>query len=130
MRQGELSLAILLTAAPPHPGVDAVIAFARAAMAEGLRAAVFMMDDGVHAAGRLAEALGSESSGSEVPRAMLGGGLGAGDASESDRAMVQLVRCSQDARERGAAPAGGVIEGSQADWARMVAAAKVVLRFG
>lgn len=118
------ALAVLLTAAPPHPAVDTAIRFALAAVEEGLNAAVFMMDDGVHAAPYLAQAL----------RSGLGIGASAsGDQAEAGqgaRAPVRLVRCSQDARAHGAAGAEGVIEGSQADWARMVAAAKVVLRLG
>lgn len=99
-------LAILLAAAPPSAAVDTAWRLARAALARGRAAGIFMMDDGVHAAAPLAERAAAE-----------GGG-------------VALVRCAQDAGQRRAAAAPGVLEGSQADWARMVAQAARVLSLG
>lgn len=99
-------LAVLLTAAPPAAAVETAWRLARAAVARGRAAGIFMMDDGVHAAAPLAERAAAE-----------GGGVG-------------LVRCVQDARQRRAADAPGVLEGSQADWARMVAEAARVLSLG
>lgn len=99
-------LAILLTAAPPAAGVDTAWRMARAAVSRGHGAVIFMMDDGVHAAAALAE------------RVRILGEAGGG---------VRLIRCGQDARNRRAAAADPVTDGSQADWARAVAAAGRVI---
>lgn len=96
-------LAILLAAPPPAAAAETAWRLAAAALARGRGAAIFMMDAGVYAAAPLAE------------RARAAG------------LDLTLVRCAQDARRRGAAPAEGVAEGSQADWARLVAAAGRVI---
>ncbi len=106
--QGGLALAILLTASPPHPGVDTALSLVLAASGDGYGAAVFLMDEGVHAACYLADRLAER------------GGAG----------QVRLVRCAQDAGSRSPDPAESVLEGSQADWAAMVGEARVVLHLG
>lgn len=101
-----VDLALLVMAAPPAAGVETSWRLASAAVAGGRRAGIFLMDDGVHAARLLGERAAALQPGA-----------------------VALVRCAQDAAERGAAGHPAVYEGSQADWARMVARARRVLVF-
>lgn len=103
----QVDLALLLTAEPPAAAIETAWRLAGAAAAKGCRVGIFMMGAGVHAA------------------AVLGERRASGEAEG-----VVLVRCAQNARERGARGHPAVWEGSQADWARMVARARRVLALG
>lgn len=103
-----MDLAVLLSAGPPAAAVTTAWQLARAAVARGYAAGIFMMDDGVYAAPVLA---------AQAAAAGLGGRL-------------PLVRCAENARRRGLAPVDGVTEGSQADWALWVANARRAISLG
>ncbi len=100
---GLVRLAILLSSGVDSQDCHTVLRLAEAALAGDNRVSLFLMDDGVYVARRIARL----------------SDIGA-----------QVVWCSHNAQQRGLSPVQGVVEGSQFDWASMVAEADRVVSFG
>ncbi len=98
-----MRVAILLSSGVESQDYHTVLRLAEAALGGGHQVSVFLMADGVYLAPRVA-------------------GL-------SDRG-ARIVWCSHNAQQRGLPRVQGVEEGSQFDWASMVAEADRVVSFG
>ncbi len=98
-----MRLALLLSSGVESQDCHTVLRLAEAILAGGNQVSIFLMADGVYLAPSIA-------------------GL-------SDRG-ARVVWCSHNAQQRGLSPVQGVEEGSQFDWASMVAEADRVVSFG